>query len=193
MKLTKREVLFEGAPSRASVIQSRFAAYPPCSADQGTSRRRRYMTESGSLRTKHGRDLLRLGAVLLLLGLLTGLGIPHFAAPRQALSAHLLAVTQATLLMVLGVVWPRLKLTPRQSRLSSGLGIYGFPAAWLATLLAALWKAGATMMPMSSGGVYGTPAQELAIRLLLISGALCQVVFAIVVVWGLRGSTNAEP
>jgi len=66
------------------------------------------------------------------------------------------------------------------------------PAAWLATLLAAFWKAGATMMPMSSGGVYGTPAQELAIRLLLISGALCQIVFAVVVVWGLRGSTNAE-
>jgi len=38
-------------------------------------------------------------------------------------------------------------------------------------------KAGATMMPMSSGGVYGTPAQELAIRLLLISGALCQIIF----------------
>jgi len=66
------------------------------------------------------------------------------------------------------------------------------PAAWLATLLAAFWKAGATMMPMSSGGVYGTPAQELAIRLLLISGALCRIVFAVVVVWGLRGSTNAE-
>jgi hydroxylaminobenzene mutase len=150
------------------------------------------MTGSGSSRTKHGRELVRLGAVLLLLGLLVGLGIPHFPAPRQALSAHLLAVTQATLLMVLGLVWPKLNLTPRQSRLSSGLGMYGFPAAWLATLLAAFWKAGATMMPMSSGGVHGTPGQELAIRVLLVSGALCQIVFAVVVLWGLRGSTNGE-
>jgi len=149
------------------------------------------MTESSSYRTRHGGELLRLGAVLFLLGLLVGLGIPHFAAPRQALSAHLLAITQATLLMVLGLVWPRLKLTAGQSRLISGLGIYGFPAAWLATLLAAFWRAGATMMPMSSGGVYGTPAQESAIRLLLISGALCQVIFAAVVVWGLRGATDA--
>ena len=30
MKLTKREGLFEGAPSRAGIIQSRFAAYPRC-------------------------------------------------------------------------------------------------------------------------------------------------------------------
>jgi hydroxylaminobenzene mutase len=150
------------------------------------------VTESSSFRTRHGRELLRLGAVLFLVGLLVGLGIPHFAAPRQALSAHLLAITQATLLMVLGVVWPRLRLSSRQSRLSSGLGIYGVPAAWLATLLAAIWKAGATMMPMSSGGVYGTPAQESAIRLLLISAALCQVILALVVLWGLRGSTDAD-
>ena len=150
------------------------------------------MTESRSYRTRHGRELLRLGAVLFLLGLLVGLGIPHFAAPRQALSAHLLAITQATLLMVLGLAWPRLKFTFGQSRLSSGLGIYGFPAAWLATLLAAVWRAGATMMPISSGGAYGTPAQETAIRLLLITGALCQVIFALFVVWGLRGAVEGD-
>jgi hydroxylaminobenzene mutase len=121
------------------------------------------MTESGSYRTRHGRVLLRLGAVLFLLGVLTGLGIPHFAAPRQALSARLLAVTQATLLMVLGLVWPRLKLTPGQSRLSSGLGSYGFPAAWLATLWAAFWRAGATM-----------------------------IAFALSVLWGLRGAGDAD-
>ena len=34
MKLTKRgALLIEGAPSRASVIESRFAAYPRCSTD----------------------------------------------------------------------------------------------------------------------------------------------------------------
>ena len=150
------------------------------------------MADARSFRSRDGRRLLRLGAVLFLLGLLVGLGIPHFAAPRQALAAHLLPVTQAALLMVLGVAWPRLRLTSRQSRLGSGLGLYGFPAAWFATLLAALWKAGATMMPMSSGGAYGTPVQESAIRLLLTSGALCQIGFAVVVVWGLRGPAGAD-
>jgi len=150
------------------------------------------MAESSSYQARHGRELLRLGSILFLLGLLVGLGIPHFAAPRQALSAHLLAITQATLLMVLGLAWRRLKLTAAQSRLSSGLAIYGFPAALLATLLAASWRAGATMMPMSSGGVYGTPAQESVIRLLLVSGALCQIALAVFVVWGLRGSPDAE-
>jgi hypothetical protein len=33
MKLTKREALLAGAPSRAAVIQSRFAAYARCWAD----------------------------------------------------------------------------------------------------------------------------------------------------------------
>jgi (hydroxyamino)benzene mutase len=150
------------------------------------------VTDASGFRTRHGRALLRLGALLFLVGLLVGLGIPHFAAPRLALSAHLLAITQATLLLALGLVWPRLKLSCGQSQLGSGLALYGFPAAWLATLLGAFWNAGATMMPISSGGVHGTQAQESLLRVLLISAALCQSALAMFVLWGLRGSTESN-
>jgi len=132
------------------------------------------------------------GAVLLLLGLFVGLGIPHFAVPRLALSAHLLAMMQATLLMVLGLVWPRLQLRSGQSRVGSGVAIYGSLAAWLANLLGATWGAGAPMMPMASGGARGTAAQELLIRALLVSAALSQLVLALLVLWGLRGPTDTD-
>jgi len=82
------------------------------------------VARASSFRAYHGRQLLRVGAVLLLLGLFVGLGIPHFAVPRLALSAHLLAMMQATLLMVLGLVWPRLQLRSGQSRVGSGVAIY---------------------------------------------------------------------
>jgi hypothetical protein len=40
MKLPKREDFFKGAPSRAGIIQARFAAYPQCCADQKPAARR---------------------------------------------------------------------------------------------------------------------------------------------------------
>jgi hydroxylaminobenzene mutase len=136
----------------------------------------------------HAQRLIRAGAILLPAGLLIGIAIPHFAVPRLALSAHVLAIMQATLLMVLGLVWQKLRLTPGQSRLSSWLAIYGFYGAWLATLLAGLWGAGNSMLPMSAGGARGSVSQELVIRVLLMSAALSQIAVAAMVLWGLRGN-----
>lgn len=140
----------------------------------------------------HGRRLLRTGAVLFLLGLLVGLAIPRFAVPRLALSAHLLAIMQATLLLVLGLLWPRLRLTARQSQVGSGLALYGFPAAWIANLLGAVWGAGSSMVPMAAGAARGSAAQETTIRVLLVSAALCQIALALLVLWGLRGAADGE-
>jgi hydroxylaminobenzene mutase len=136
----------------------------------------------------HAQRLIRAGAILYPAGLLVGIAIPHLAVPRLALSAHVHAIMQATLLMVLGLVWQRLRLTPGQSRLSSWLAIYGFYVTWLATLLAGLWGAGNSMMPMSAGSARGSVAQELAIRILLMPAALSQFLVAGMVLWGLRGA-----
>jgi hypothetical protein len=59
----------------------------------------------------------------------------------------------------------------------------------LATLLAGLWGAGNSMMPMSAGSAHGSVSQELAIRLLLMPAALSQFVVAAMVLWGLRGKS----
>jgi hypothetical protein len=140
---------------------------------------------------RHGHRLLQAGSVLFLLGLLVGLAVPRFSVPRLGLSAHLLAITQGTLLMVAGVVWPRLRLTRGQSSLGSVLAIYGCAAAWTANCLGAVWGAGSSMLPLAAGGARGTALEEGLIRVLLVSAALSLISFGALLFWGLRGSPRA--
>jgi len=78
------------------------------------------------------------------------------------------------------------------SRLARYLVSYGCIAAWLATLLGALWAAGQTMMPMAAGAARGSAVQEAVIRVLLISAALSLVAAVSVLAWGLRGTDAAD-
>ena len=136
----------------------------------------------------HGHRLLQTGALLFLLALLLGLGIPRFALPRLALSAHLLGITQGTFLLAIGILWPKLRFTRSQSRIGHGLAIYGCCAAWTANVFGAAWGAGASMVPMAANGARGTAFQELAIKLLLRSAAVSLIALALMLLWGLRSS-----
>lgn len=142
-------------------------------------------------RDRDGHRLLQAGALLFLLGLLVGLGVPLFTGPRLALSTHLLGIMQGTFLMVGGLVWPRLRLTPSGSRIGRFVAIYGCLAAWTANLLAAVWGAGNSMLPMAAGAARGSALQEGAIRGLLVSAALALVAVALLLVWGLRTPPRA--
>lgn len=138
----------------------------------------------------HARRLIQAGAIFLPAGLLVGTAIPHFTVPRLGLAAHVLALMQATLLMVLGLLWPRLRLTPGQSRLSSWLATSGFYVGWFATVFAGLLGVGNSMMPIAAGSARGSALQELAIRILLMSSAIAQIVAAAMILWGLRGNAG---
>jgi hydroxylaminobenzene mutase len=133
-----------------------------------------------------GHRLLRVGSGLFLLALLVGMAIPVFAVPRLGLATHLLGITQGIFLLVLGLVWPRLRLGPAQARVANGLAVYGCLAPWTANLLAAIWGAGSSMLPMAAGAARGSDLQETVIRVLLVSGALSLVSTMVLVVWGLR-------
>jgi hydroxylaminobenzene mutase len=141
---------------------------------------------------RDGHRLLQVGAVLFLLGLLVGLGIPKFTVPRLALSTHLLGIMQGTFLMVGGLLWPKLRLTRSASRIGRVLAIYGCLAAWTANLLGALWGAGNSMLPMAAGAARGSSLQEGAIRVLLVSAALSLITLALLILWGLRIAPPAE-
>ena len=141
---------------------------------------------------RDGHRLMQAGAVLFLLGLLVGLGVPHFTLPRLALSTHLLGIMQGTFLMVVGQLWPRLRLARALSGTGCALAIYGYFAAWTANFCGAAWGAGSSMVPIAAGAVRGTAFQEGVIRLLLVSGALCLIATAVLVVWGLRGSPQGD-
>jgi hydroxylaminobenzene mutase len=61
------------------------------------------------------RRLCQSGLLLFFLGLPLGFVIHSLPNPRVALSAHLNAVQSGTALMVLGLMWSRIRLAPRLS------------------------------------------------------------------------------
>jgi hydroxylaminobenzene mutase len=145
-------------------------------------------------RLRHdGHRLLRVGTLLFLLGLFVGLAVPRFAVPRLGLSTHLLGIMQGTFLIVGGLLWPKLRFAGLASRIGHGLAIYGCLAAWTANLLGAVWGAGNSMLPMAAGSATGSSFQEGIIRFLLMSAALSLITVALLILWGLRTSSPAEP
>jgi hydroxylaminobenzene mutase len=141
---------------------------------------------------RHGHRLLQVGGLLFLFGLLVGLGVQRFTVPRLGLSTHLLGIMQGLFLMVTGLLWPKLKLSALASRIGSSLAAYGCLAAWTANFCGANWGAGGSMVPMAAGAARGTPLQEGAIRVLLISSAISLISAAVLILWGLRRSPPSE-
>src|SRR6266850_4042571 len=143
-------------------------------------------------RARDGQRLLRVGMLLFLFALLVGLAVPRFAVPRLGLSTHLLGLMQGTFLLVAGSLWPRLTLTRAVSRAGSYLAVYGCIAAWTANLLAALWGAGNSMLPIAAGQARGNVVQERIIAAGLVTAAVSLIAMAIIILWGLRGSMSGR-
>jgi len=134
--------------------------------------------------------MLQLGVLLFLLGLLVGSVVPALAVPRLGLSAHLLGVTEGTFLIVIGLLWPRLNLGPRTSRVGFWLAVYGCFAVWAPAVLGGVWGAGNVMMPIAAGQARGTAVQEGIIMAGLVTGAVAMVAVCVLILWGLRGPTH---
>jgi hydroxylaminobenzene mutase len=135
---------------------------------------------------REGWRLRQAGMLMFLLALGVGLFVPAFAIPRLGLATHLVGVMQGIFLMVLGLMWPKLRLARGMSRLGCGLALYGSFAAWTANLLAAIWGAGHRMMPLAAGAAQGTSFQENLIAMALMSAAVALIALALLVLWGLR-------
>ncbi len=132
--------------------------------------------------------------LLFLFAMLVGLVVPRFAIPRLGLSTHLLGIMQGIFLMVLGQIWPRLRLVPVLSRIGFVLATYGSFTAWTANLSAAIWGAGGSMLPIAAGAARGSSFQETMIAIALRSAAMSVIAVALLVSWGLmRGSPDATP
>jgi hydroxylaminobenzene mutase len=137
-----------------------------------------------------GRRLLRWGMVLFFLGLVTGLLGPKLANPRMGLSSHLEGIMNGMFLVLLGVVWPRLRLSRRSSAVVFWLALYGTFVNWATTLFAAFLGAGAAMMPIAAPGRTGTTLEELLIGVGLVSLSIAMLSCCGFVLWGLRGADD---
>lgn len=141
-------------------------------------------TSKLSLRQAH--RLFQVGILLFLLAALVGLAVPHFAVPRLGLSAHLLGILQGIFLVVIGLLWPKLRLSSAIFRLVYWLLIYGCFAALTANVLAGVWGAGNSMLPIAAGSAHGSLLQEGIITISLRSAAVALVTALILILWGLR-------
>jgi hydroxylaminobenzene mutase len=130
------------------------------------------------------RLLIALGALLFLLGLLTGFLVPAVRSPRLGLAAHLEGVMNGIFLMVVGAVWPHVRLSRGLSALCLSLLVYGTFANWLSTLLGSVFGAG-SMMPLAAGGMTAAPWQEMVVGFGLVTLAAAMVAGSALLVWGL--------
>jgi hydroxylaminobenzene mutase len=103
----------------------------------------------------------------------------------MGLSSHLEGILNGIFLVLLGLLWPRLRLSRFWLITVFWLALYGSFANWGATLLAAVWGAGSSM-PLAGGGLQGTPTQEAIIDFLLYSLSFAMVAVCVIVVWGLK-------
>lgn len=137
------------------------------------------------------RFLMRAGMVLFLLGLITGLAVPALANPRLGLSSHLEGLLNGMFLVLLGLLWPHLRLSSGAEAAAYRLALFGTYTNWATTLAAAFLGAGEKLMPIAAAGRAGTPLQEALIAAGLVSLSVAILVCGILVLWGLRGGEPA--
>jgi (hydroxyamino)benzene mutase len=113
-----------------------------------------------------------MGALLFMLGVLTGFGIPSFRSPRIGLSAHLAAIESGLGLIAFGLLMPHLAIS------AGWAGAVGYTLwialyiLWIGLLFAALYGAGKAM-PIAGAGMAAAKAwQESTARILIAIGSL---------------------
>jgi hydroxylaminobenzene mutase len=142
---------------------------------------------------KHADNLLFLGFLLFLLGLITGLIVPAFANPRLAVSSHIEGVLNGIFLIVLGLVWHKLALSGKALKITYWLALYGTFANWFGILVAAVFNAG-KMLGVMAGGQEGPPLAEAVVAFFLITLSIAMVIISVLVLIGLkRGSKQENP
>ena len=138
------------------------------------------------------RSLLFAGALLVLVGLLSGVAIPATTTARLGLSAHLAGVQGGMLVMIVGLAWNHLHLSPRLAATAFGTTIFSNYALYAALQLAAVWGTSRST-PIAGEGASGSSMQESAVDLLLYSGSAAAIVALTLVVWGLVPSRDEQP
>jgi len=130
------------------------------------------------------KNMIIAGAILFLLGLLTGFVIPNFLNPRMGLASHLEAVMNGTVLIAIGAAWSHVRLTVTLDKITFWLIAYGTYANWLFTALAGLFGTSETT-PIAGHGFKGLVWQEQLVTMGLISVGITLVLGCGFIVYGL--------
>jgi hydroxylaminobenzene mutase len=131
------------------------------------------------------------GALLFLIGLLTGFAVPAMTNPRMGVSAHLEGVLNGLFLVGLGMLWKELRLGPGARRATFMLALYGTWANWISTTLAASWGT-SQLTPLAGAGHSGAAWQEHIVSFGLYTLSIAIVAALALAVFGLRGQAQSE-
>ena len=146
------------------------------------------MPVNSSTLTRHGHRLVQVGVALFLFVTLQGLVIQNFAVPSLGRSAHTVALSSGLVLLGIGLIWPRLTLGATATRIAFWFLIYSLLVTIVVFLLAAMWGAGNTVLPLAAGASHGTALQENIITVVLVSTLPTGIIAFALILWGLRGS-----
>jgi len=141
---------------------------------------------TSDLLSRQGHWLLQLGVALFLFTSLEGFFVPYFAVPNLGRSVHTLAAFSGALLMAMGFVWPRLDLGAATARTAFWSLIYSDLATIAGFVMAAIWGAGNSIIPLAAGDARGTAFQEAAINVVMYSAAPTGLVAFALIFYGLR-------
>jgi hydroxylaminobenzene mutase len=148
-----------------------------------------------ALLQRQGQRLLQLGMALFLYSSLDGFAIPIFASPRIGLSVHTLSALQAGMFLAIGLLWPKLKFSPRAAKVAFWSLIYSALAILAAYTVAAFWGVGnetiTLMGELPHGLTHGSPLQETFIKVLAYSSAPTGLTAFVLILWGL-GISDAQ-
>ena len=133
--------------------------------------------------------LCRHGALLFVLGLVTGGLVSTLTNSRMGLSAHLAGVQNGMVLLIFGLVWQRLRLSRRAIRVAELSSLFSMYAIWGALLLASVFGT-SRVTPIAGGGFEGALWQEGLVAVLLYAGSAGIFLGAGLVFWGLRANTR---
>jgi len=135
---------------------------------------------------RQGHRLIQIGVALFLFSALQGFVVHSVAVPRLGLSVHTLSGLEGVILIALGLVWPRLSLGVPAARIAFWCFVYSTFATLVPYVLAALWGAGNSIIPLAAGSARGTPVQETILAAILITAAPPVLISLALVLWGLR-------
>ncbi|MCH2486823.1 MAG: hypothetical protein MK010_03650 [Erythrobacter sp.] len=124
------------------------------------------------------------GAILFLLGLIEGALVQSFLNPRMALSAHLTAVQSGMALMIFGLVWQWVALSPVLSAIARWSVVIGMYGLWFGLTLSALTGAGDSL-PIAGAGYDAGLIAQMVVTGLVLGGSVAMVLGWSLFVFGL--------
>ncbi|MBI1876611.1 MAG: hydrogenase [Acidobacteria bacterium] len=131
------------------------------------------------------RRLIWHGIFLFMLGLLSGVVVPIVRNPRMGLSAHLGGVLDGMFLVLLGLMWPDLRMPPRLAIATFWVVLVAAYAGWAAQLVAAAFGT-SWVMPIAGAGYVGTWWQETLVAFIAGSFSLAILIACGLLLYGLR-------